>query len=170
MGTIIRRVTSEAVNKYIIRTFPARVEIPAIAEQSEEMKQLLNISNRAQRIRFTHEKKSMGMTVNEIALMLRTSPRTVEKYLNTNPETVKDRQTAKEMHRHYKTIQNYLDPNYSLENGHHKARIPGKLEPYETEVKELRSQGVTYIKIHKIISEKGYQGSVASLRMFMQME
>lgn len=61
------------------------------------MKQLLNISNRAQRIRFAHEKKSMGMNINEIALILRTSPRTVEKYLNTNPETVKDRQIAKEM-------------------------------------------------------------------------
>lgn len=42
--------------------------------------------------------------------------------------------------------------------------------PYEDEVKTLRSQGMTYPRIHKIISEKGYDGSEASLRMFMQKE
>lgn len=35
---------------------------------------------------------------------------------------------------------------------------------------ELRSKGLTYPKIHDIICKKGYTGSVASLRMFMQKE
>lgn len=43
-------------------------------------------------------------------------------------------------------------------------------EPYEKDVIELRSQELTYPKIHEIIWAKGYIGSVASLRMFMQKE
>ena len=35
---------------------------------------------------------------------------------------------------------------------------------------KLRSEGMTYPNIHKIITEKGYKGSVASLRMFIQKE
>lgn len=38
------------------------------------------------------------------------------------------------------------------------------------EVIKLRSEGMTYPNIHKIITEKGYKGSVASLRMFIQKE
>jgi transposase len=49
-------------------------------------------------------------------------------------------------------------------------RIPGKLAPYEKQVLELRSQGVTYSKIHQTITEQGYCGSVASLRVFVQKE
>lgn len=49
-------------------------------------------------------------------------------------------------------------------------RIPDKLAPFEDQVMELRSQGYTYQKIHDIISKTGYNGSVASLRMFMQKE
>lgn len=74
------------------------------------------------------------------------------------------------MHHTPKTIQNYLDPGYSVTNGHYNVRLPGKLAPYEKDVIELRSQGLTYPKIHKILCEKGYTGSVASLRMFMQKE
>ena len=36
-------------------------------------------------------------------------------------------------------------------------------ERYEAEVIKLRSEGMTYPNIHKIITEKGYKGSVASL-------
>ena len=64
----------------------------------------------------------------------------------------------------------YLNPDYSVVNGHYNVRIPGKLAPYEKDVIELRSKGITYPKIHKILCEKGYTGSVASLRMFMQKE
>ena len=77
---------------------------------------------------------------------------------------------AKTMHHTCKTIQRYLSPDYSVEDGHYNARIPGKLAPYEAEVIKLRSEGMTYPNIHKIITEKGYKGSVASLRMFIQKE
>ena len=43
------------------------------------------------------------------------------------------------MHHTYKTIQNYLNPDYSVANGHYNVRIPGKLAPYEKDVIELRS-------------------------------
>lgn len=194
---------SEAIDKYIIRTFPARLEIPAVSEINEELKLLLNINNRAKRIQFAHDKKQEGMTINEIALVLHACPKTITKYLNIDPKTVEDKGTAreyqhklameqkqqdvdevrrlfsegmtieaisKELHHTYKTIQNYLNPDYSVVDGHYNVRIPNKLAPYEDEVKLLRSQGMTYPRIHKIISEKGYNGSVASLRMFMQKE
>ena len=74
------------------------------------------------------------------------------------------------MHHTCKTIQNYLNSGYSVTDGHYNARIPGKLAPFEKDVIELRSRGLTYPQIHKILCEKGYTGSVASLRMFMQKE
>ena len=79
-------------------------------------------------------------------------------------------QIASQMHRAHKTIQNYLNPDFSVTNGHYNVRIPRKLAPYENEVIKLRSQGLTYPQIHDIIYKKGYTGSVASLRMFMQKE
>lgn len=48
--------------------------------------------------------------------------------------------------------------------------MPGKLAPYEQEVIEMRAQGITYKKIHECICEKGYTGTIASLRVFMQKE
>ena len=77
---------------------------------------------------------------------------------------------AKMLHHTYRTIQRYLDPGYSVVNGHYNVRIPNKLAPFEEKVIMLRSQGMTYPKIHEIISKEGYNGSVASLRMFMQKE
>lgn len=69
-----------------------------------------------------------------------------------------------------KTIQNYLCPDCTLINGHYDNRIPGKLAPYETYVIEMRAKGKTYKEIHEHIVEKGYSGTIASLRMFMQKE
>lgn len=43
---------SEAINKYMIRKFPARVKIPLAEDVSEEMKVLYNTANRPLRIRF----------------------------------------------------------------------------------------------------------------------
>lgn len=63
-----------------------------------------------------------------------------------------------------------MSPEYSIANRHYNMRISGKLSPYESEVIKLRSEGMTYPAIHKITTEKGYDGSVASLRMFMQKE
>lgn len=195
---------SEAINKYIIREFPARIEILLTGEVSEERKALYSTANRPLRIRFAHQKRKEGLTVSDIALLMHSCPTTVRKYLaipeNEIPEsraTSRERQhqlavqqrqrevdearklakagypieqIATMMHHTRKTIQNYLSPGYSVTDGHYNGRIPGKLAPYEEEVIELRSQGLTYPKIHNILCGKGYTGSVASLRMLMQKE
>lgn len=195
---------SEVINKYIIREFPARVEIPLTEAISDEMKALYNTSNRSLRIRFAHKKRKEGLTVSDIALLLHSSPTTVRKYLAILEEEIPDDKTVSRerqhqlavkqkqqevnearnlaqcgypieqiavmMHHTYKTIQKYLNPEYSIINGHYNVRISGKLAPYEKDVIELRSKGLTYPKIHRILCEKGYTGSVASLRMFMQKE
>lgn len=62
---------SEAVEKYMIRLFPARLEIPATAEsRTPQMQALLDTRNRAQRIRFTKVKYEEGFTTSEIALLM----------------------------------------------------------------------------------------------------
>ena len=168
------------------------------------MKALYNAANRSLRIKFAHEKRREGLTISDIALLLHSSPKTIQKYLAIpedqvpkSKEIARERQhqlaikqkeqeikearemalagypieqIASQMHRAHKTIQNYLNPDFSITNGHYNVRIPGKLAPYEKEVIELRSKGLTYPKIHDIICKKGYTGSVASLRMFMQKE
>jgi len=70
----------------------------------------------------------------------------------------------------WKTVRNYLNENVSLDNEHYGRRMPGKLAPYEQTVIEMRSKGITYVKIHEYITKNGYSGSVASLRRFMQKE
>lgn len=194
---------SETIDKYLIRTYPVRLEIPLVSEESDEISHLLDTNNYVERVKFAHEKKKQGMTVNEIAFLLHKCPKTITKYLNQDSLKAESRivlkeekhklaveqkqkdvdearrlynegmsieEIAKALHHTYKTIQNYLNPEFSVVNGHYNVRIPNKLAPYEEEVKKLRSQGMTYPRIHKIISEKGYIGSEASLRMFMQKE
>lgn len=191
---------SEVINKYIIREFPARVEIPLTEAISDEMKALYNTSNRSLRIRFAHKKRKEGLTVSDIALLLHSSPTTVRKYLAILEEEIPDDKTVSRerqhqlavkqkqqevnearnlaqcgypieqiavmMHHTYKTIQKYLNPEYSIINGHYNVRISGKLAPYEKDVIELRSKGLTYPKIHRILCEKGYTGSVASKNVY----
>lgn len=70
----------------------------------------------------------------------------------------------------WQTVTNYLKEDCSLNNGHYDRRLPGKIAPYEQDVIEMRSKGITYAAIHKYIVEKGYIGTVASLRVFMQKE
>lgn len=70
----------------------------------------------------------------------------------------------------WQTVTNYLKDDCSLNNGHYDRRLPGKLAPYEQDVIEMRSKGITYTKIHEYITRKGYTGTVASLRVFMQKE
>lgn len=48
---------SEAINKYMIRKFPTRVEIPLTEAASGEMEVLYNTANRTLRIRFAQKKK-----------------------------------------------------------------------------------------------------------------
>lgn len=52
---------SEAINKYMIRKFPARVEIPLTEDASGEMETLYNTANRPLRIRFAHKKEKKGL-------------------------------------------------------------------------------------------------------------
>ena len=69
---IIKGLT-EAITKYMIRTFPARIEIPAVSAEADEILKLHNINNRKERVSFAHQKRSENMTVNEIALLLHSS-------------------------------------------------------------------------------------------------
>lgn len=195
---------SEAMNKYMIREFPAKVEIPQTEAIPAERAALYNAANRALRIRFAQKKRAEGMTVADIAFLLHSSIKTVQKYLAIPEDEIpEDRAISRErqhrlsmqqkqqevdearalalegypveriasmMHHTVNTIRNYLEPGYSITRGNYHTRTPGKLAPYEKEVIELRTQGLTYAKIHEIISGKGYRGSVASLRMFIQKE
>jgi hypothetical protein len=68
------------------------------------------------------------------------------------------------------TVKKYLNPTCTGENGHYDSRRPGKLAPFEKEVIAMRSQGITYDRIHKTICAKGDTGTAASLRVFMQKE
>ena len=45
---------SEAVDKFIIKTYPVRIEIPSVLEENKEMKCLLNVKNYGERIKFAH--------------------------------------------------------------------------------------------------------------------
>lgn len=154
---------SEAINRYLIREFPARVEIPLAEVVSEEMAALYNTANRPLRISFAHKKRKEGLTVSDIALLLHSSPATVRKYLVIPEEEIPEcravsrerqhqlaiqqkqqevdeaRRLAQDgypieqisvmMHHTCKTIQNYLNPDYCVTDGHYNARIPGKLAP-----------------------------------------
>ena len=68
------------------------------------------------------------------------------------------------------TIKNYLKEDCPLSNGYYDRRMSGKLSPYEQEVIDMRSKGIIYKKIHEYTCQKGYTGTVTSLRMFMQKE
>ncbi len=57
-----------------------------------------------------------------------------------------------------------------MNNGHYDDRMPGKHALYEQEVIAMRAEGITYSKIHEVIRAKGYGGTVASFRVFMQKE
>ena len=72
---------SEVICKYIFREFPARVEIPLTEGVADEMKALYNTANRSLRIKFAHEKRREGLTISDIALLLHSSPKTIQKYL-----------------------------------------------------------------------------------------
>jgi len=196
---------SEALEKYMLRLFPARMEIPATEiTRTPEMQALLDTRNRAQRIRFAKQKYKEGFTVSEIALVMHASFTTIDKYLLIKDEdipedvnSIRERQhkqainmmkqkieNVRKLHEQgcsieeickitghiRQTIKKYLSEECSLINGHYDYRRPGKLQKYEKEILELRSQGMTYPKITEIIRAKGYNGSVAALRVFMQKE
>ena len=144
---IIKGLT-DAITKYMIREFPARLEIPAVSKNNEEYVKLIDQRNHVDRVRFAQAKKSEGMTINEIALLLHSSVKTIQKYLKLDADKIEDKvtvreanhglamqqkqaevdtarkmayegipieQIAKEMHHTFKTIQDYLNPSYSIE-------------------------------------------------------
>lgn len=194
----------EVIDRYIKNTFSSRVEIATQAEPSEEMKCLYNTANRSQRIKYAINKHKEGLTVQEIAYLLHSSSKTVEKYLSFSEDEIpEDRQSvlerkhqeavrqkadeinlvrkmyeggmcieqiAKVTHHTSKTISNYLDPHYSPVNGHYDLKQRGKLTAYESDILEMRSAGKTYNEIFHKIKSKGYEGTVAAIRMFMQKE
>lgn len=73
-------------------------------------------------------------------------------------------------HHVVRTIKNYLDPNYSPVNGHYDQKRRGKLTAYEKDILNMKSQGRTYKEIYQAVKAKGYEGTVAAIRMFMQKE
>ncbi|XER08400.1 ISL3 family transposase ISCsa1 [Sporomusa rhizae] len=80
---------SEAVEKYMYRLYPARIEIPAtIVTQSLEMQALLNTRNRHERIMFSRTKYVEGYTQSEIALLLHSSVSTISKYLKMEEKDI----------------------------------------------------------------------------------
>ena len=91
---------SEAINKYIIREFPARVEIPLAEAISDEMAALYNTANKSLRIRFAHKKRNESLTISDIARLLHSSPTTIRKYFaipeEEIPEDKKERSRMRE--------------------------------------------------------------------------
>ena len=77
---------------------------------------------------------------------------------------------ARSTHHAPKTIRNYLDPECSPLNGHYDLKRRGKLTPFEQDIISMRSNGLTYTEIYEFIKSKGYIGSVAAIRVFMQKE
>lgn len=71
---------AEIIDSYIKNTFPSRVEIPAEKEIIDERKALYNTANRAQRIRYAHQKYKEEYTTQEIAYLLHAGERTISTY------------------------------------------------------------------------------------------
>ena len=65
------------MTKYMIREFPARLEIPAVSTNSGEHVKVIDQPNHVDRAQFAQTKKAEGMTVNEIALLLHSSVKTI---------------------------------------------------------------------------------------------
>ena len=118
-------------------------EIPEVKENATERKHLLEIEKKKASVNEVRELYSKGHSLEEICRLTGHTRQTVSKYLKDD---------------------------CPLDNGRYDYRLPGKLAPYEQEVIEMRAKGITYKKIHEHISEKGYTGTVSSLRVFMQKE
>lgn len=118
-------------------------EIPAVKENVREQQHIQQLKNKQAVIDEVRKLYSEGHEIDEIIRLTGHATATVKKYLKDD---------------------------CPLSNGHYDLRIPGKLAPYEQDVLTMRSKGITYQKIHEHICQKGYTGTVASLRMFMQKE
>ena len=118
-------------------------EIPEIKENVRERQHIQSMENKQAAIEEVRRLYAEGHTSDEIGRLTGHTIRTVNKYLKDDCPLI---------------------------NGGYDNRRPGKLAPYEQEVIEMRAKGITYKKIHEHICGKGYTGTVASLRVFMQKE
>lgn len=66
---------SEAISIYIIREFPARVEIPMIEAVSDDVVALYNTANKTLRIRFAHKKRKEDLSVSGFRFLSHATPR-----------------------------------------------------------------------------------------------
>ena len=118
-------------------------EIPEIKENVRERQHIEEMERKKAAIEEVRKLYSMGHTANEISRLTGHT---------------------------WKTVTKYLQEDCSLSSARYDQRLPGKLTLYEQTVLEMRSKGVTYSKIHEYIASKGYTGTEASLRVFMQKE
>jgi hypothetical protein len=89
---------SEAIGKYIVRTFPSRVEVPAVTIATPEMQALYDTANRSMRIKYARQKRMEGLTISDIALLLHSSPATISKYLKIPEDKItEDKKISKEL-------------------------------------------------------------------------
>ena len=70
----------------------------------------------------------------------------------------------------HETIRNYLSDGFSPINAHYGKQREGKLEPFRSEVLQLKSEGLKYREIHDIIKAKGYTGTQDAIRGFISKE
>ncbi len=68
------------------------------------------------------------------------------------------------------SINMFISNDFNPVHGQYGVSRSGLLEPYRDEVIGLRAKNITYKEITKIISKKGYTGSVAALRGFIIKE
>jgi len=88
---------AEIIDRYIKNAFPSRVEIPAEKEMTDEKRALYDTANRAQRIRYAHQKYGEGYTVQEIAYLLHSGERTISTYLSIPEDEIpEDRAIVRE--------------------------------------------------------------------------
>lgn len=66
-----------------------------------------------------------------------------------------------------KTIKKYLDPDIIVEDSLGGYKRESKLTPYHDDINELLAQGKTFKKIEEHIHEKGYEGAVSTIRMYV---
>lgn len=87
---------SEAIDKYIIREFPARIEIPASKNSTKTSVPTFTIHSRKQRIEYAQAKYKAGMSIDEIAYMLNTTPTTIKKYLKSDTSLIEEKSIERE--------------------------------------------------------------------------
>ncbi|WP_242649463.1 ISL3 family transposase [Clostridium kluyveri] len=96
---------SEAVEKYMCRLYPSRLEIPATSTTlSPEMEALYNTRNRRERILFARKKYKEGYTQSEIALLLHSAISTIGKYLTMSESDIPKSSSSTRESQHQREI------------------------------------------------------------------